>query len=101
MKNFSSLTFGLTAFIALPNAEQLFDVDVHAIPARPDVPAHFHYDLRFLFVADVDAALDDPLKLNVDEAHDCRWFRLTDLANDPALEPSLRRMVELSINRFS
>ena len=92
---------GLTAFIALPDAEQLFDVDVHAIPARPDAPTHFHYDLRFLFVADVDAALDDPLKLNVDEAHDCRWFRLTDLANDPALEPSLRRMVELSINRFS
>lgn len=92
---------GLTAFIALPDAEQLFDVDVHPIPARPDVPAHFHYDLRFLFVADVDAALDDELKLNTDEGHDCRWFRLTDLANDPALEPSLRRMVELSIRHFS
>lgn len=92
---------GLSAFIALPDSEQLFDVDVHAIPVRPDVPAHFHYDLRFLFIADVDAALDDPLKLNADEAHDCRWSRLTDLANDPALEPSLRRMVELSIDRFS
>ena len=92
---------GLTAFIAMPDAEQLFDVDVHAIPARPDVPAHFHYDLRFLFVADVDTALDDELKLNADEAHDCRWFRLTNLANDPALEPSLRRMVELSIRQFS
>ena len=92
---------GLTAFIALPDAENLFDVDVHAIPARRDVPAHLHYDLRFLFVADVDTALDDELKLNADEAHDCRWFRLTDLANDPALEPSLRRMVELSIKSFS
>jgi len=92
---------GLTAFIAMPDAEQLFDVDVHPIPARSDVPAHFHYDLRFLFVAAVDAALGDTLKLNADEAHDCRWFRLTDLANDPALEPSLRRMVELSIRHFS
>ncbi len=92
---------GLRAFIAVPDAEQLFDVDVHPIPARSDVPAHFHYDLRFLFVADVDAALDNRLKLNTDEAHDCRWFRLTDLANDPALEPSLRRMVELSIRHFS
>ena len=92
---------GLAEFIALPDAEHLFDVDVHPIPARPDVPAHFHYDLRFLFVADVDAALDDELKLNTDEGHDCRWFRLTDLANDPALEPSLRRMVELSIRHFS
>lgn len=92
---------GQTAFIDIANAEQLFDVDVHAIPARSDVPAHFHYDLRFLFVADVDASVGTPLKLNFDEAHDCRWFRLIDLANDPALEPSLRRMVELSIRSFS
>ncbi len=92
---------GLTQFIAQPDAEQLFDVDVHPIPARHDVPAHFHYDLRFLFVADVDATLDGPLKLNADEAHDCRWFRLTDLANDPALEPSMLRMVELGIRNFS
>ena len=91
---------GLTRFIEPNDASQLFDVDMHAIPARPDVPAHFHYDLRFLFVADVDAGLDDRLRLNADEAHDCRWFRLTDLANDPALEPSLRRMVELSVRRF-
>ncbi len=91
---------GLTTFIAGPDAEQLFDVDVHPIPARSDVPAHYHYDLRFLFVADVDAAAGDTLKLNADEAHDCRWFRLTDLANDPALELSLRRMVELSIRHF-
>ena len=92
---------GLTAFLDIPNAEHLFDVDVHAIPARSDVPAHFHYDLRFLFVADVDASMGDPLKLNLDEANDCRWFRLTDLANDAALEPSLRRMVELSIRNLS
>ncbi|MEO7255024.1 MAG: NUDIX hydrolase [Casimicrobium sp.] len=92
---------GLTAFIALPDAEQLFDVDVHSIPARIDVPAHFHYDLRVLFIADVDAGLGDQLKLNLDEASDCRWFRLTDLASEPALELSLRRMVELSIRNFS
>ncbi len=92
---------GLTAFIAMADDERLFDVDVHAIPARTDVPEHFHYDLRFLFVADVDAALDNQLELNTDEAHDCRWFPLTDRANDPALEPSLRRMVELSIRHFS
>ena len=91
---------GLSAFIALPDADHLFDVDVHPIPARPDVPAHFHYDLRFLFVATVDAAHDDTIKLNADEAHDCHWFRLSNLANDPALEPALRRMVELCIRRF-
>ena len=32
-----------------------FDVDVHAIPARKDEPAHLHFDVRFLFRA---ASLD-------------------------------------------
>lgn len=27
----------------------LFDIDVHDIPARPDAPAHAHFDLRYLF----------------------------------------------------
>ena len=95
---------GLDAFVAMPDDHKLFDVDVHRIPMRPGVPAHFHYDLRFLFVADVDASLDAErdasLKTNVDEAHDCRWFRLADLADAALLEPSLRRMVELSVQRF-
>jgi 8-oxo-dGTP pyrophosphatase MutT (NUDIX family) len=34
-----------------PLGDGLLDVDVHAIPARPDTPAHEHYDLRFAFVA--------------------------------------------------
>ncbi len=29
----------------------IFDVDVHLIPARKEVPEHFHYDVRFLFRA--------------------------------------------------
>jgi 8-oxo-dGTP pyrophosphatase MutT (NUDIX family) len=91
---------GLSRFIAQRDDDDVFDVDVHPIPPRKDEPAHFHYDLRFLFVADVDAGLGDRFTLNTDEAYDCRWFRLIDLANDPALEPSLRRMVELSIHSF-
>ena len=91
---------GLTRFIAQPGDEALFDVDVHPIPARKDEPAHPHYDLRYLFVAEVDATADRSLTLNADEAHDCRWFALTDLANDPTMEPSMRRMIELSVRRF-
>ncbi len=26
----------------------IFDVDIHPIPARADVPEHLHYDIRFL-----------------------------------------------------
>ena len=87
---------GLTRFVSRADDAQLFDVDVHAIPERGDVPAHFHYDLRFLFVADTHAEHDATLQLNADEAHDCRWFALDALVNDPLLEASIRRMVELS-----
>lgn len=89
---------GLTQFVSRAGDAQLFDVDVHAIPERGDVPAHFHYDLRFLFVADTHAEHDATLQLNADEAHDCRWFALDALVNDPLLEASIRRMVELSVD---
>ena len=92
---------GLARFISEPADEQLFDVDVHPIPARKHEPAHFHYDLRFLFVADVDARVDRTLMINAEEVHDCRWFTLSELANDPIMEPSMRRMIELSIRRFA
>jgi len=49
--------------------EDLFDIDVHQIPARKGEPAHLHYDLRFLFIADRDA----PLRGNV-ESTDLAWF---------------------------
>lgn len=29
-----------------------FDLDIHPIPEKPGVPAHLHYDVRFLFAAD-------------------------------------------------
>ena len=91
---------GLVNFTSQRCSARLFDVDVHAIPARNDELAHVHYDLRFLFVADVDATLDRAQRVNLDEVRDCRWFALAELANDPTIVPSMRRMIELSIRRF-
>ena len=31
---------------------RIFDLDVHEIPARKSDPAHYHYDVRFLFAAE-------------------------------------------------
>ena len=90
---------GLERFIHHADDAKLFDVDVHTIPARLNEPAHFHYDLRFLFVADVDATVvsaDRTLVTNTDEAHDCRWFALSALLNDSSLDASMRRMIELT-----
>jgi 8-oxo-dGTP pyrophosphatase MutT (NUDIX family) len=33
-----------------PTAPRPFDLDIHEIPERPDEPAHFHLDVRYLLV---------------------------------------------------
>ena len=77
-----------------PDAGELFDVDVHTIPARGDQPAHFHFDLRYLFLVpqrSVTAA---------DEVLDAKWFDL-DEAERITNEHGLRRMINKLRNRFS
>jgi 8-oxo-dGTP pyrophosphatase MutT (NUDIX family) len=54
--------------ISIHDSTQLFDVDVHAIPARSDEPEHFHYDLRFCFAAKHHTTAS----LNTDESNDLR-----------------------------
>ncbi|MFZ6759943.1 NUDIX hydrolase [Undibacterium sp. Ji50W] len=65
----------------------LFDVDAHAIPARPNEPGHYHYDLRFLFQArHLDFCVSD-------ESHDLAWVPLATLAND-SNNKSISRMAK-------
>jgi 8-oxo-dGTP pyrophosphatase MutT (NUDIX family) len=65
----------------------IFDVDVHPIPARGEVPAHLHYDIRFLIEA-------DPLEpfVQTDEVQNVRWFLLDD-AKSTANSSSVSRML--------
>jgi 8-oxo-dGTP pyrophosphatase MutT (NUDIX family) len=49
----------------------IFDVDVHLIPANKDVPAHYHYDVRFAFGIDND----QDIVLN-SESKDVKWVPL-------------------------
>ena len=42
---------GLRDLQPLLESGVLFDVDIHAIPARKDEPSHEHFDVRFVFVA--------------------------------------------------
>jgi 8-oxo-dGTP pyrophosphatase MutT (NUDIX family) len=34
---------------------QIFDIDIHIIPCKNEVPEHYHYDIRFLFTVDNNA----------------------------------------------
>jgi 8-oxo-dGTP pyrophosphatase MutT (NUDIX family) len=64
----------------------IFDVDVHPIPERPQEPAHLHYDVRFALQArgSKDVIVGP-------ESHNLAWIPISDL---PALtqEESLLRM---------
>jgi len=70
-----------------PLSDQIFDVDVHAIPANPKEPAHFHYDIRFLFTADAAA----PLVVS-SESKDVAWVELEKIG-ELTQEESVLRMV--------
>lgn len=65
----------------------IFDIDVHLIPARRDMPAHLHHDIRYLFTADPA----DPLAATA-ESRALAWVPLEEAAR---LNPdeSLLRMI--------
>jgi hypothetical protein len=65
----------------------IFDIDIHAIVARRDEAAHWHYDCRFL----VQATGSDAYVVS-DESHDLAWIKLPDVASLSS-EASLLRMV--------
>ncbi len=51
--------------------EQIFDVDIHTIPANQHEPRHQHFDIRFL--VEIDDALDIP---GNHESHQIGWVPL-------------------------
>ena len=68
-----------------PLSEEIFDVDVHPIPARGPVPAHHHYDIRFLFEASAAAPL-----VCSSESRSLAWVRLEDAHRYNSSESILR-----------
>ncbi|RYC66386.1 MULTISPECIES: NUDIX hydrolase [Spirosoma] len=65
----------------------IFDVDIHTIPARGDVPEHLHYDIRFLVEADPEEAF----RAN-HETKDIQWFSL-EKAESLTKDASIFRML--------
>jgi 8-oxo-dGTP pyrophosphatase MutT (NUDIX family) len=65
-------------------AGAVFDVDVHAIPARKDEPAHEHFDVRFCFqAAGLEIAANE-------EVAGARWAELRGLEQVTSDESVLR-----------
>jgi len=68
-------------------SEEIFDVDVHEIPVRKNEPAHFHYDIRFLFEAD-----DVQELIRTTESKNLLWIPLEKM-EEYTTEESVLRMV--------
>ncbi|HEX8040807.1 MAG TPA: NUDIX hydrolase [Chryseosolibacter sp.] len=68
---------------------QIFDIDIHPIPARSDFPRHFHYDIRFLFRANMNESFTVTA-----ESKNLAWIPVEDLASRTGANVSIMRMAE-------
>ena len=68
--------------------EELFDVDVHEIPVRGEVPAHQHHDVRYLVRLEPNAGAS--VRHDEAESHGLAWRPLAELARSG--DPSVARM---------
>jgi 8-oxo-dGTP pyrophosphatase MutT (NUDIX family) len=73
-------------------SDQIFDLDIHVIPAKNDVPEHLHYDVRFAFLAESEILDGD-----VAEVKDLSWVPLEGLLRALDTQQSLRRMAIKSL----
>lgn len=76
-----------TGLEVAPLRQGIFDIDVHLIPEYWNTPAHWHYDVRFLFRADDRV----PPQVSL-ESHAVRWVTLQEAAMLNSGE-SINRMI--------
>lgn len=77
-----------------PLSYDVFDVDIHAIDQHKGVPAHFHYDIRFVLKA-------NNISYKVSgESHDLAWVPLRQIALWDDGNESLVRMANKWIKAF-
>lgn len=85
MKELSEET-GINEIKNIP--EQIFDIDIHTIPKRKNVPEHEHFDARFHFI------VNDSLNLMInEESNALKWVSLNEVIKLTDGEKSFERMV--------
>jgi 8-oxo-dGTP pyrophosphatase MutT (NUDIX family) len=84
---------GLSSLVLEPG---LFDLDRHWIPEHKGVPAHWHYDVRYVVRAGADEAF-----VVSDESHDLAWREVRALPDEPGLDDSVRRMARKWLDRVA
>ncbi len=74
---------GIEAFTVL--SQDIFDVDIHPIPARGMDPEHLHFDIRYALQAHTTD------HIVTEESHDVAWVEVTAI-HEYTTEPSMLRM---------
>lgn len=69
---------------------EVFDVDIHEIPAWKDVPAHYHFDVRFLLCGD-----EREIPVHNEESNGVAWVPLSEITSYTT-EESVLRMARLA-----
>lgn len=79
---------GIEDVFIQPLFADVYDIDIHTIPARKNEAEHKHYDVRFILETD----RNHPLKIS-DESNEIAWIAVEDI---PQLtdEESILRMLE-------
>lgn len=73
--------------------DEIFDIDIHKIPARKSDPEHFHYDVRFV----VKHSGDGQYTVS-EESHDLAWIKVSELEQKTS-ELSMLRMRNKWLNK--
>jgi len=68
--------------------QELFDIDIHTIPEHKGVPAHEHYDVRFLL-----RVMSDEQPIKSSESKELYWLSKEDEEMMLGM-PSLHRMIQ-------
>jgi 8-oxo-dGTP pyrophosphatase MutT (NUDIX family) len=72
-----------------PVSGEVFDVDIHEIPPFKGIPAHYHFDVRFLLVGD-----DTEKPSRNEESNEVKWIELSAI-REYTDEESVLRMARL------
>lgn len=77
-------------------SSEIYDIDVHAIPATPKEPAHWHYDVRFLLEAD----RTEPLIIS-HESKNLAWVAINELGQYSQEASMTRMLYKLADRRYA
>ena len=68
--------------------QEIYDLDIHLIPERKNEAAHFHYDIRYVFQADPQEALEQN-----NESKALAWVPLAEVHHLAGNDESISRML--------